>query len=247
MSPYSKTKNHRGGTPLSARENMYCDEQFKKVTDPFKSAVCTPVIFREAKLCFKFYSVEHVKRYLRRKSYPLEFNYIDKICDFAETQGVPRHFVECWLEAFSSNQLPPYVPKNNYPEHDLSKRANVYKTQKQIVIDMLHIAKNYFGKFPKALDGEIAHQHNLELDVLPATEFIAKILQFMFFNEIPEQINGQLYMRLYDMDVRVATYYSYEPEKGVAIRKRKRRDYGAMVVLSEDLAVEIFTHPYEYS
>lgn len=247
MHPCSKTKNHKGGTPLSPRENMYCDEQFKKATDPLKSVLCTPLILREAKLCFKFYSVVHVKRYLRRRNYPLMFKHKVVICDFAEKHGVPRHFVECWLDAFSSNHLPPYVPVNNYPEHDLSKRANVRKLQKQLVIDMEHVAKKYFGKLPKSLEGDIAQQYNLELDVLPATKFIVELLQFMFFNEIPAQISEQLYKRLYSMDASIATFYSYEPEKGVAIRKRKRTDYGAMVVLGEDLAVEVFTHPCEYS
>ena len=247
MRSCNKTKNHKGGTPLSPREDMYCDEQFKKATDPLKSVLCTPLILREAKLCFKYYSVVHVKRYLRRRNYPLTFKRKAEICDFADKRGIPRHFVECWLDAFSTNQLPPYVPMNNYPEHDLSKKSNVHKTQKQIVIDMVYVAKKYFGKFPKALEGDIACQYNLELDVLPATKFIVELLQFMFFNEIPAQISEQLYKQLYNMDEKIATYYSYEPENGVANRRRKRNDYGAMVVLGEDLAVEIFTHPCQYN
>lgn len=247
MHPRSKTKNHKGGAPLSARESMYCDEKFNQAAELLDSVLCTPAILREAKLCFKFYSVVHVKRYLRRRHYPLTFKKKTEICDFAERQGIPRHFVECWLDAFSNDQPPLYVPKNNYPEHDLSKRANRHKVQKQIAIDMEYVAKKYFGKFPKALEGDIARQYNLELDVLPATKFIVKLLQFMFFNEIPAQISEQLYKRLYNMDNQFAKYYSYEPENGVAIRRRKRKDYGAMVVLGEDLAVEIFTHPCEYS
>lgn len=247
MRSCSKTKNHKGGTRLSPRENMYCDERFQQAIGPLNSMLCTPLILREAKLCFKFYSVVHVKRYLRRRHYPLTFKKKAEICDFAERQGIPRHFVECWLDAFSSDQPPLYVPMNNYPEHDLSKKANRHKVQKQIAIDMVYVAKKYFGKFPKALEGDIARQYNLELDVLPATKFIVELLQFMFFDEIPAQISEQLYKRLYNMDERIATYYSYEPENGVVIRRRKRKDYGAMVVLGEDLAVEIFTQPCEYN
>ncbi len=246
MLPHRTTKNHRGGAPLSPRDDMYLDEQFKRIVAPLQSPVCTPKIYREAKLCFKLYSVAHTKRYLSRKNCPQEFKYGAELIAFAIEQKVPQHYVECWLDAFSSQHEPKYVPMNNYPEYDLTKATNIYKTQKQIMIDMEYVARKYFGKFPKALEGQIAKESKLELDVLPATKFIVQMLKFMFFDRIPAQIDGQLYKRLYDINVNIATYYSYEPENGVASRKKRDKDYGAMIVLGERLAVEIFTHPNEY-